>query len=103
MNVNFEARLWINLNSVEYETWSYELEPVDIQHRSTAEWALSHLDGNFNREDWLEEFKLDGTKCWQVIFKGSLYDWYDCFDEYEEEMDILEFQTIEIPQRALET
>lgn len=94
----FEARLWIDEESVRVETWAYELIPTDRKHCGAAEWAAHHLE-EYDREFFLQCFELDPTKNWQVIFRGSIHGWYtDYYGDYDEDFDVESFETAEIPE-----
>ena len=94
----FEARLFIDQESVEINTWAYEIEPTDGKHRGLAEWAKEHLEMCYDREDFLKQFYLDAEKCWQVIFKGKMKGIYSEYTgEYDEEYEVVEFQVAEVP------
>ena len=92
----FSFRIWIHPvddDSADIETWCYELEPTDEKRRGVAEWAKEHL-ANLYLHDL---FELNPNKHWQVIGKATLTGSYDYQGEYDEELDLIEFQKAEVP------
>lgn len=91
----FFFRIWLNFgDDFKVETWCQELEPTTLQKRSIAEWALDAL----NERDIHDHFDLDEDKCWQIVGKAFIKGWHNSYDgEYEEDLDIVEYQTCEVP------
>tara|TARA_R110000868_G_scaffold45841_4_gene151811 strand:- start:354 stop:683 length:330 start_codon:yes stop_codon:yes gene_type:complete len=94
----FSFRVWIHPvdgDSADIETWCYELEPTDEKRLSIAEWAKEHL-ANLDLHNL---FELNPDKHWQIIGKATLTGSYDYQGEYDEELDLIEFQKAEVPDR----
>lgn len=78
----------------EYQVWYPGLETIKEEGRLTITEWVRYL---FDNEDLRERFSLDPDKGWQVFGKGRLEGRYDYYGEYDEEMDILEYQIAELP------
>ena len=93
--VEFCFRVWAHPEDpADIEVWHHGLEPTVIgKHTYFAEWARESL----SNEDFHELFKLDKSKHWQIVGKMTLNGSYDYFGEYNEEMDLIEFEKAEVP------
>lgn len=92
----FNFRIWIHPedgDSSDIEIWCHELEPMDRCKRPASEWVREYMEN----EDLHAAFELDRTKHFQVLGKGKIRGWFDYWGEYDEEMDIIEFETAEVP------
>jgi hypothetical protein len=95
MKESFEARLMIEPDSFQVEAWRYELIPTNHQQCGVAEWAKRLLEEQ-DRNLLLDRFKLNPSKCWQVIFKGHIFGTFDYWGEYDEWYEVDEFQAVEV-------
>lgn len=100
----FSARIWIGDATIQHlETWCYELEPTDFGRRGVAEWAMDHIREMYG-DSFLEMFNLDESKNWQILIKGTIGGHWCCGldgDEWDEWMDVIEHQEIEVPDEYM--
>lgn len=95
--VEFEFRVWVHPedgDAAEIEVWFQGLEPTESGKCHVSDWARESLCN----EDFHDLFDLDKNKHWQVVGKGTLHGRYDCFGEYDEEFDVIEFEKAEVPE-----
>lgn len=95
--VAFSFRIWVHPedgDSADIEVWYQGLEPTDLRKVHIADWARESL---WN-EDFYRLFDLDRTKHWQVVGKATIRGWYDYWGEYDEEIDLIEFEKAEVPE-----
>lgn len=100
MAVEFGFRLWVHpkdSDPTEIEVWYSGLESTVPGRGLITDWALESL----SNEDHHYLFDLDDDKHWQVVGKGTLHGWYNYFSEYDEELDIIEYQKQEVPESWL--
>ena len=96
----FMSRMWILADTIQMkEFWSYELEPMDGKRIPTSEWARSYCD-MLDIEDYRRLFGLEQDKSYQVIFTAKLESYYSGYPicEWDEDMDLIEFKAVEVPQ-----
>ena len=94
----FEFRIWIYPEDPpDIETWCYELEPTVSLRIGIAEWARESLQC----EDFESLFSIKEGEAWQVIGKGEISGSYDYYGEYDEMLDVIEFQKEPIPESHL--
>lgn len=94
--VEFYFRVWVHPEGgdpAEVEVWYQGLEPTDASKGFASDWISESL---YN-EDFYALFDLDKTKNWQVVGKGTLKGVYDYFGEYDEDLNIVEFEKAEVP------
>jgi hypothetical protein len=96
-SITFQARIWLNGDEVhEYEVWGYELFPIDGTKRSGQEWATEHLS-NYDAEDVRSLFELKFGN-YQILFTAKLCGGLNDFNqEWDEDITILNSQTMELP------
>ena len=90
--VEFLFRVWLypeDGDPTEIEVWYHGLEEISETKRSISEWARE----SFSCEDFRHLFKIENTdKCWQIIGKATIRGWFDYWGEYDEEIDIIEYE-----------
>lgn len=74
--------------------WYHGLEVN--RSRTVAEWVYESFQDNDHRQD----FELAPDKYWQVVGTARLHGAYDWQGEYDETIDILEFQKLEMSEEA---
>ena len=98
--VEFSFRIWVppkDGDPAEFEVWFQGLEPTESGKRFVSDWAKESL----SYEDLHSLFGLDPTKYWQVVGRGTLQGWWDYYGEYDEALDITEFDKAEVPDSWL--
>lgn len=96
--VEFSFRVWVypeDSDPAEFDIWWYGFEPTNPSGRFVTEWVRE----SFSNEDFHDLFKLDKDKHWQVIGRASLRGWYSYDGEYDEELEVIEFQKVEVPSQ----
>jgi hypothetical protein len=53
---------------------------------------------SFSNEDFHDLFRLDKEKCYQVVGKATITGSYDYYGQYDETVDVDEFQVQEEPE-----
>ncbi len=93
----FNFRVWVcpkDGDPSNIETWFQGLESTDKNTRTIADWTKESL-ANY---DLYDLFHLDQNKYWQVVGKAVIEGWTDCFGEYDESIEIIEFEKTEVPK-----
>lgn len=96
-SVEFFFRVWVHPEDgdpADIETWFHGFESVKPGTRYVSEWARDSL----SNEDFNDIFGLDKTRHWQVIGKCRLSGCFDCYGEYDETLDVLDFEKSEVPE-----
>lgn len=94
----FLFRIWIHPelgDPPEIEVWYHGLEPTESRKGFFSEWARAALC-ELQSEFW-DEFGLDKEKYWQVVGKATLQGRFDYCGEYDEDLDVIEFDKAEVP------
>lgn len=91
----FLFRVWVHpADPPDIEIWHHDFEPTESGRRSVAEWAKESL----SYVDLHDQFDLDESSHWQVIGKAQIDSWFDLYDDYDEELIILEFKKQQVPE-----
>lgn len=87
-------RVWMygDGDPTEIEAWYHGMEPTDPSKRFVSEWFRESL----SYEDLYELFEVDPEKSWQIVGEATIEGRYDYYGEYDETIDILEFEKQEI-------
>lgn len=96
--VEFNFRVWVHPedgDQADIEVWYQGFEPTNIREVSVADWARESL----GYEDFYRLFDLDRTKHWQVVGKATLRSHNDYYGGYDEDLDIIEFEKAEVPEK----
>ena len=96
---DFYARLVVFDGQVQdFDIVTWELEPLDDNRRACSEWIEEHL---LTDVDCLfEQLEINGEGAWEAVFRGSIHGywiWTDCGDEYDEEIEIDDFLSQQLP------
>lgn len=95
--MEFGFRVWVypdDGDPADVEVWYQGLESIAPDTCFESDWAREC----FYNEDFYDIFDLDKTKNWQVVGKFILRGSRDYFGEYEEELEVIEFEKVEVPE-----
>jgi len=97
-SVEFLFRVWVHPEDgdpPDVEVWWQGLESANHTQRFVSDWVYESFGEYF---DFREQFDLDKSKHWQVVGKATIKGSYDSHLEYDETIDIEEFEKVEVPQ-----
>ena len=92
----FFFRVWVHPEDgdpPEIEVWYHGLEETNFKKAMVSEWVYEAM----TCEDFHEVFKLDKTKHWQVLGTAKIEGWFDYYGEYDESLEIFDFEKVEVP------
>lgn len=100
--VDFLFRVWVYVqdgDSPDIEIWYHGLEKTDPATRFVSDWIAESFENYALRK----VFDLDPDKNWQVVGKGKVHVYKDYFyDEYDEQLEIVEFEKQEVTDSYIE-
>lgn len=94
----FSFRIWVHPeleDPPEIEVWYHGLEITKPGNCFCSEWALNALY-DLQSKFW-DIFDLDKTKHWQVFGRAVVAGRFDYYGEYDEDVDLIEFEKAEVP------
>ena len=94
--VDFQARIVILDNDIkELDIFVWELEPLDSGRRSDRDWVWEHMFCAIY--DIAEFFKVSNEGAWEIVFEGNLSGSYCPCGEWDEDLEISESLTQQLP------
>ena len=100
----FSFRIWVHPelgDPPDIEVWYDGFEPTESRRGFFSEWAHAALC-ELQSEFW-DEFGLDKSKHWQVIGRATLQGRFNYEGEYDEDLDVIEFDKVEGPDSFWES
>lgn len=98
LKIEFQFRVWahpMDGDPAAVSVWCHELESTQPGTRFASEWVLE----SFQECDFHEIFELDEDSHWQIIGKATISGSFDYFGEYDEDLDIIEYEKVQVPDR----
>ncbi|MHC4301964.1 MAG: hypothetical protein ACYS7Y_32275 [Planctomycetota bacterium] len=98
--VDFAARIVVYDEDIqELEIFVWELEPLDLNLRTGREWVQDHIS-NCDMDALVDHLECADRLAWEAVFKGTLSGDYCApdFIEWDEEMEIHEYRSQELPK-----
>ena len=87
-------RVWVSpADPPTIEVWYHGLEACKRSDLFVSEWFMD----SFSNYDMHDLFSLDKDSHYQVIGKATLTGTYDYYGEYDEHLDIDEFESCVVP------